>query len=593
MKQGWEPEKLRETSEQIQQAVAPKSITPDMVGGTLLGLVDAMENVAAHRTDVGVYSFDGIIESSTSDLSGYADDDVVYDSETKIFIRKRNDGWLPAGDEYNESLDKDIYGARTDRLFRYAGCLYRIRENDLVRLIDEKDADNQASEFRREIIGLWDATAEMQAKLADLYSTETRNLLKRLGYEEEDIEEYIWAVGHLVLPLTMDDLRTSVVQWESRDSLEEGRLMICKVIPKWTEEMEAGDSTPADFLRRFEYASIYYLPFLRTGKMHWLDRVQSQYYFYPRPGYVAGIHSEIQTEVVLYADKLIGIGSVTGLISRFCISSPMPDKLRFIRKFKSDIPVDLSSAFKGAYNLCDLRGIDISNAANLSFFSYCDNNRTIYNTLLPASGLPEMIDKQSAFVYRMFKDTVLDMSACSDGSIEDIFKFARFDNCDIKISSMTRNTLGTVIAVPGTKSRISMPNMLVLQPEMLIGLDSGQYLDTDESSVCGVWEVDCPRIGGIYEGANLFNHRRASMTLWNIEMPNTNIFLQYIMPRYQSRPGSVIAESLRESLKTWKPIERTSRIYLYTEQYACLTEEDLADITAKGYTVVVNDGRWP
>lgn len=42
MKKEWKPEELRATSEEIRGAVMPKSITPEMVGGTLLGVVNAL-----------------------------------------------------------------------------------------------------------------------------------------------------------------------------------------------------------------------------------------------------------------------------------------------------------------------------------------------------------------------------------------------------------------------------------------------------------------------------------------------------------------------------------------------------------------------
>lgn len=45
MKQEWKPEELRATSEEIRGAVMPKSITPEMVGGTLSGLTDALTEV--------------------------------------------------------------------------------------------------------------------------------------------------------------------------------------------------------------------------------------------------------------------------------------------------------------------------------------------------------------------------------------------------------------------------------------------------------------------------------------------------------------------------------------------------------------------
>lgn len=45
MKEEWKPEELRATSEEIRGAVMPKSITPEMVGGTLLGVVNALGEV--------------------------------------------------------------------------------------------------------------------------------------------------------------------------------------------------------------------------------------------------------------------------------------------------------------------------------------------------------------------------------------------------------------------------------------------------------------------------------------------------------------------------------------------------------------------
>lgn len=45
MKQEWRPDELRATSEEIRGAVMPKSITPEMVGGTLLGVVNALGEV--------------------------------------------------------------------------------------------------------------------------------------------------------------------------------------------------------------------------------------------------------------------------------------------------------------------------------------------------------------------------------------------------------------------------------------------------------------------------------------------------------------------------------------------------------------------
>ena len=45
MKQEWKPDELRATAAEIREAVMPKSITPEMVGGTLAGLTEAVAEV--------------------------------------------------------------------------------------------------------------------------------------------------------------------------------------------------------------------------------------------------------------------------------------------------------------------------------------------------------------------------------------------------------------------------------------------------------------------------------------------------------------------------------------------------------------------
>lgn len=66
MKEEWKPDALRETAEEIRSAVMPKSITPEMVGGTLLALTNAVGEVVEtlgeiprEHVKVKVYGFDG------------------------------------------------------------------------------------------------------------------------------------------------------------------------------------------------------------------------------------------------------------------------------------------------------------------------------------------------------------------------------------------------------------------------------------------------------------------------------------------------------------------------------------------------------
>ena len=66
MKQEWKPDEMRANAEEIRTAVMPKSVTPEMVGGTLLGLVNAVGEVVEvlgeiprEHVKVVVYGYNG------------------------------------------------------------------------------------------------------------------------------------------------------------------------------------------------------------------------------------------------------------------------------------------------------------------------------------------------------------------------------------------------------------------------------------------------------------------------------------------------------------------------------------------------------
>lgn len=455
------------------------------------------------------------------------------------------------------------------------------------------------TEFRREIVGLWDATAEMQAKLADLYSTETRNLLKRLGYEEDDIEEYIWAVSHLDLNITIEDLRVSVntfEMWRDTGVVPSGS---CSVMPKWTEEMEAGESTPKEFLAKLARSYPKYLPHLDTAKEPW---------FGPRFPllYTAGIHARTDMEVVICSASLKGIGSVTGRVRSFCTQDVYNSStlLRFIRKFKSDIPVNLANAFFNTYYLKDFSGVDVSNATDLRFFAYLFHTTSSSDTLVKTiPAIPKGMTKEGMFSDRSFKDIRIDIEDdfgyLSSGPIsknKNIFNDRSdspggngswFENCDLYISSESLRTVGVLKVYPDSVSRVNITDSHVgFNPFNLISYDpfsSGKDL-------YGVWEVDCPGLSTI----DIFNKAstgpRVSVNLFNIGAYVSNyrgLGLKYLMPHTRFN-----VDSFKRSLASWKPAPENGGpyyVYLYSTQAAVLSEQELATFTEKGYTVIIDD----
>lgn len=98
MKKEWKPEELRQTSEEIRGATLAKSITPEMVGGTLSGLTEALAEVVdvlgeiprCHVT-VKVEATDGTRPSSAEGATVYVDAFCAGGIPTLIYPRQELD----------------------------------------------------------------------------------------------------------------------------------------------------------------------------------------------------------------------------------------------------------------------------------------------------------------------------------------------------------------------------------------------------------------------------------------------------------------------------------------------------------------------
>lgn len=80
MKQEFKTNELRQTAESIRDAVLAKSITPDMVGGTMLALVnasgeviEALGNLESERVTVKVQAYDGLSRVDVTGAKVYLD----------------------------------------------------------------------------------------------------------------------------------------------------------------------------------------------------------------------------------------------------------------------------------------------------------------------------------------------------------------------------------------------------------------------------------------------------------------------------------------------------------------------------------------
>lgn len=606
MKEEWKPEELLATSEEIREAVMPKSITPEMVGRVLCGLVDAMENVAAHREDVAVYPFQGIVDAPEGTAwEGLGAGAVVFCNGSAAFIRKEADGGCCfAGEDYNEGTEKTGYYARTDRFYRCGAELYRAEEDSLVRLIGEWDLSEKTQELRREIVGLWDETAKIQAKLADLYSTETENLLRRLGYGTEDIEEYIWAVSHLDLDISLDDLHKSAEAWEAGE--DRGQ----KVAPKWTEEMEAGEATPAG-LKASRFNSALYYPHITTGKGFWLGGNSR---FGQGAGYAAGLHATAPCQVnISIVNNDCGLGSFTGQISKFSLSRNY--RIRCLKLLQSETSIDLSYAFMNQ-TYVDFRNVHVENATNMSgFAAFLNSSYWGAVTALPAgfSETDKTVNITHALAAHKFVGESIDLAdrwfkAEGVFSIPGFGNFRKevaseFDNCDIDVSKsrdldcdLKLSYFGYFIATEGKVSRIKAHGVRKIDPSALVAYQDKDCLHRH----CGVWEVDCPDAEEI---ATNYCAGATCATLWNLgaSLTSKTIALDRLTSPYQGMRASsgdkmvsgfldrneVLRDSFRNAMRSWVSPPEACVLEMSSEQYDSLSEEDIAELSEKGYTVAL------
>lgn len=494
------------------------------------------------------------------------------------------------------------------------------------------DLCEDVGELRREIVGIWDDTAAIQAKLADLYSTETSNLLRRLGYGQEDIDEYIWALSHLNIDISMDELRKSAFAWESfkkEGGYTPGTYPRIAVLPKWDAEMEAGTMSFGEFLVKVcPDRSFLYCPLVVTGKRFYIDdkfNVSSS----GRKWYIAGVHATAPIDIEIDMRGNVCLGSFTGQIKSFVTWNPTyryPSyNIYFIKRFKSDSAVSMKGMFHDQ-QYATISNVDVANATDLTNFADIPDGYYMYQTDTGVpTGLSEMkngVLLGAAFANRVFKNCTIDLS----GRFVDAFYIfkryndyklnsnlkdyaAFFYNCDIDISTDGLmpgygefDKLGYLIAPIGTKSRLRAHGFRTINPRVLA---SPSYFG---SMKCGIWEVDCP-------DAEWFEQDYCSgvtcATFWNIgeKLNQDTIRLSNFMKSYHGKTitgtngrryyhdffatNPELVESFRNSLKTWKPVPQACTILLRSEQLGVLTEEEIADLAEKGYTVAADYGGFP
>lgn len=446
--------------------------------------------------------------------------------------------------------------------------------------------------FRHELVGLWDETERIRTLIAELHSDKTASLLRRLGYSQDDIDEYIWACTRFDIEISQQHLERCVEAWEGYKQGIPPSIDF-KVMPKWTPEIGKVPWKVMDELDPNK--TLLYIPHLTTDQVPWrLDRGI----------YVGGVHTEIFNSVTVSSPSLRGVGSFTGAISQFRI---FPYSLPYIYfgKLSSSLDVDLAKAF---YNveITDLRGVDFSNAKSMNCFAYYGGR--IQRIPMKFEGnkvTAPAVDMECAFVGRTFSDTTFDLSQAT--SCQSIFRYSYFRDCVVSYNgpgSPFFNADGSWACeesanrvVVGPESELLSPSINALDAEEALAIayyigyhgyyyPDGSYANYGEYKAvgkytCGVWELEYPHLKNL----DSFEAKR-HCTLWGIGANYTDDILPLddILPEY-AHLSDTFMTSLRGSFKSWATPPASVKVRLPKRYYDLIPEEEIAMMTEKGYTV--------
>lgn len=213
------------------------------------------------------------VEISEQNLSGSQDVQTVWDRSRKRFIL------LVKDDSYDDYSNCDYcleWGGKEALDGPYTECVllcgeraYMFVSGDWDEVITSSRLDEVESRVNNRFVGVWDEFDDMKELLLGVSTNEVQTLLSRLGYDEKDIEEYIWANLHLQLGITLEQLRYSVNFWESKNEYNLGGSRMV-VFPKCTNEADiewlftgAEYSTTGSFVRYSSLRGVVkYVPFI-------------------------------------------------------------------------------------------------------------------------------------------------------------------------------------------------------------------------------------------------------------------------------------------------------------------------------------------
>lgn len=384
-----------------------------------------------------------------------------------------------------------------------SGLIEDFTEREFAPALSRVSALEQEQEsLRLEHVGLWDELAHVKDLIASAASGEVKSLLASLGYEEEDIRDYMEANLNYDLGLTMDDLRLSAARWQQRDILDKPFGM--PILPKWTEALAAQYASPYAMQQElFIQHSGRYFPALDAGTETWDVSDAS---------YVASLKGILYTTAGRSEGNRIRFGPV--IFGEINVHIPSSQRCPYfsgcLMTKKVTLHQQSPSWDKGMFHdannvsvyhsaLLDISGVDVSKNTGLYAFArlgYSPNKNNVVKIGewdLRGSWVSSC---GACFEGRRLKDSTIiidDTVIAERVRVTGLLSKAYVDNCEIRLESPWE-TLGPAIDIPNGMEnfRYFLTNgdymYLVGKPSRVYSPDTGfttsdAYVNSEESEV--------------------------------------------------------------------------------------------------------------
>lgn len=332
--------------------------------------------------------------------------------------------------------------------------------------------DRLKAYISNDFVGIWDELDEMKEVLAEMAKGSYVSLLKRLGYNDEDIAQYEWFMVHCPNgPKALAQLEADVLYWEQRNEDEdynypelgeEYHTML--TLPKYDDtEWSADYADAVDFYyssKHFNYTSALFAPFFtveeyNSSLFHMLNASHVMEFW-------GGVNLRKASTNFMYIpyQRVCGIGRIQG-----CAPYHLSASTYHLRYIGYCATTKLERSFSSCPYLTNLKNVFLPNASCESAFAITSMGANIEYTELGEWDLSLVSNSDYILRNRHIKNSKITIRLADSNNYS-------LDNCTLYPGTSLHLILRKDNNVQGNKHFFSLSNVRNLK-----GAGYDLYLD--------------------------------------------------------------------------------------------------------------------